>query len=131
MASAIKAVAKAPVILFDGLRNLVSGMGTPKDKRAGYSYIYSPTALAELDAMYATDWLAKKIIDIPPQDMTREWRTWQSQDAEEIYKTEKEFQVRTKVRKAMTLARLYGGAAIMIGDGASDPQKPLVPERFR
>jgi phage-related protein (TIGR01555 family) len=116
--------------LGDGLRNFVTGLGTRKDHTFGNQYFYVPMSMEQLDAAYAGDWLARKIIDIPPQDSTREWRTWQTDRAEQIYKIEKQFRVRSKVRKAQTLARLYGGAVIMIGDGASDAAIPLDMERF-
>jgi phage-related protein (TIGR01555 family) len=116
--------------LGDGLRNFVTGLGTRKDHTFGNRYFYVPMSMEQLDAAYAGDWLARKIIDIPPQDSTREWRTWQTDRAEQIYRIEKQFRVRSKVRKAQTLARLYGGAVIMIGDGASNSMLPLDMERF-
>jgi phage-related protein (TIGR01555 family) len=109
----------------DGMANLVSSVGTGKDKASQWSYTYTPIPLDQLEAAYATDWLARKIVNIPPKDMTREWRTWQADQAEDLYKTEEQFKVRTKVRKALTWARLYGGSAILIGDGSKELREPL------
>jgi phage-related protein (TIGR01555 family) len=109
----------------DGLRNLVSAVGTPKDKSANWSYAYSPLDAQTIDAMYASSWLSRKIIDIIPQDMTREWRTWQFDDAEDVYKLERTLKLRQKLKKALILGRLYGGGAILMGDGAADPTEPL------
>lgn len=109
----------------DGLRNLVSAVGTSKDKSANWSYAYNPLGTDQIDAMYASSWLARKIVDVVAQDMTREWRTWQTKYAEDIYKAEKKLKLRKKVKKAIILGRLYGGGAILMGDGAVDAEEPL------
>jgi uncharacterized protein len=116
--------------LFDGLQNFVSGVGTQKDKSANWTHVYNPLTRDQVDAIYSSDWLARKIVDIVAYDMTREWRTWQSDFAEDMYAAEKALRVRTLVRKALTYARLYGGSAIMIGDGSLNPSKPLVLDRM-
>lgn len=79
----------------------------------------------EIVAMYETDWLARKIVDIIPQDMTREWRTWQHKRAEALYDAEKQFRFRHRVRRGVTLGRLFGGGAILIGKGDKYPDEPL------
>jgi phage-related protein (TIGR01555 family) len=119
----------------DGLSNFASGLGGDRDKVAHWRHTYTPLSRGEIDSIYATDWLGRKIIDIPPQDMTREWRTWQAElrPAEDLYAAEKHFHLRTKVRQALTVARLHGGSAILIGDrsAARDPRKPLDLERVK
>lgn len=117
-------------VVADGLSNVVSSIGTPKDKAANYAWTINPITRDQIDATYAHDWLSRKIVDIPPKDMTREWREWESDKKEDIYRVEREFLIQSKVKKALTLARLYGGAAILIGDGAADPEKPLDLDRF-
>lgn len=119
------------VSLFDGLRNLVSGVGTSKDKSAAWSYVYVPLTTDQIDAMYASDWLARKIVDIIPADMTREWREWEAEQAEAIYAAERDFKLQSRIKHALTLARLYGGSAILIGDGASNPRLPLDVRKFK
>ena len=114
----------------DGLANFVSGIGTGKDKASQYTYTYTPLDQRTIEAAYATDWLARKIIDVLPQDMCREWRVWQWDKASDCYELEKELKVRTKVRRALKLARLYGGSAILIGDGSDRPEKPLDVEKI-
>lgn len=107
----------AVVKLFDGLRNVLSGLGTSQDKTVGAQY-YLPTIIRpDIDACYRGTWLGRKIHDVPPKDMTREWRAWQAEDGqiEQIENEEKRLQVTSRVRKALTLARLYGGSAIVMG----------------
>lgn len=116
--------------MYDGLRNLVSGLGTDKDKARHYTHTFEPLNPQQIHNMYASDWLSRKIIDIVPEDMCREWRTWQSKRAEDYYRAERQLRVRSRVEEALTAARLDGGAAILMGDGAKDPMKPLNVERI-
>lgn len=119
------------MIFLDTLQNLVSGVGTAKDKARGWRHVHRPLTQQEIEAAYAGDWLARKIVDVPPGDMTREWRTWQSDRAEDIYAAEKFFKIKSKVKRALILRRLHGGAAILIGDGSPNPEEPFEPDRMR
>lgn len=118
--------------LFDSLRNLVSGLGMTRGKTIGDTFGFETVLPPEAEAMYRGDWLARKIIDIIPADMTREWRVWQGEqdEQERLYAVETALGVRAKVAAALRWARLYGGAAILIGDGASDPRTPLDVSRI-
>ena len=73
----------------DGLANFVSGIGTGKDKASQYTYTYTPLDQRTIEAAYAVDWLARKIIDVLPQDMCREWRVWQWDKASDCYELER------------------------------------------
>lgn len=103
--------------ILDGLRNLLSGLGTSNDKQAAATWGLVIPSRQEIDASYRGTWLGRKVHDIPAKDMTREWRAWQADDdqIEAIEKEEMRLQLRIKCRKALTLARLYGGAAIFMG----------------
>lgn len=119
----------------DTLVNLQSGLGTEKDKS-----VYTTWAAVadldhgQLDAAYRHDGFARKIVDIPPDDSTREWRHWQA-EAKQIALIEKEERrlgLPQKVRYAMQMARLHGGAAIILGtDDSGDPAKPLDIEKVK
>lgn len=126
-----------PVRAGDGLQNVVTGMGTTQDKRA-YTTWSTPRLLSrhELENMYEGSWLAKKIVNIPADDMTREWVHFILDEANEtgdakngpqfrIEKAEKRFQVKAKVNEALRWARLYGGSVIVIGTKDGDLSKPL------
>ena len=60
----------------DSLTNLVSRMGTDRDK-ASHS-VYSGPILddAQIAAAYRGAWLPRKIVDIPALDSCRKWRNW-------------------------------------------------------
>lgn len=118
--------------LFDGLRNLVSGLGTRDDKQSFATFQLLMPSRMEIDACYRGTWLGRKVHDIPSKDMTREWRAWQAEDdqIEAIEKAETLLQLRIKCRRALTLARLYGGSAIMMGlpGKTSEPAPPTIPK---
>lgn len=123
----------AAVSFTDSLANLVTGLGTSRDKNHHSHFVMRPMLRHELDAAYFGDWLAGKIIDAPPDDMTREWRTWAGgpRNVGQMHNTEARLGVRHKVNRVMKMARLYGGAALLIGDGDPNPAKPLDPGRIK
>lgn len=109
----------------DGLINVVSGLGTSKSKRVNNQWTYGLLQdFATLDAAYQSNWIARKICDIPAEDMTREWRRVKSEGAEEIAIVEQQLLVVNQVQEATTWARLYGGAGILMITG-QDLTKPL------
>ena len=110
----------------DTLQNLVSGLFTAKDKASADTFVFAQLSPMELEAAYRGGGFARKIVDIPPFDMTRAWRNWQAEgpQIEAIEAEEKRLDIRRKVKRAMQLARVWGGAAIIIGYGDADPSQP-------
>ena len=111
----------------DSLTNLVSRMGTDRDKSA-HSYYAAPVLTDEqITFAYRGAWLPRKIVDIPALDSCRKWRNWQAKapQVEKIEGEEKRLNLRGKVLEARTKARLFGGAAILIGTGEKDLTLPL------
>lgn len=107
----------------DGFANFISGLGGADLKRQGNTYVPA-LVTPELEAAYRTSTWFGKIVDIPADDSTREWRTWQL-EKDQIGKVEAEERrlgVKDKVRQAQIWQRLYGGAAIIVGGlpGAND-----------
>jgi hypothetical protein len=113
----------------DRLVNLVTGLGTVgKDKNASTLHSLLLLTKDQLEAMYRSDWLPRKIIDIPAQDMTREWRGWQADEKaiEKLEEVERTMRVREKVYAALLRARLYGGAGLYLGLNRNErPELPL------
>lgn len=116
----------------DKLVNLVANLGTDRDKAAGSVYIAPTLTDNELINAYRGSWLPRKIINIPAQDATRKWRSWQAdkQQIEKLEALEKRLQLRSKVRSALIQARLLGGAALYIGTADRDTSLPLDPARL-
>lgn len=115
----------------DNLVNLVSGLGTERSKSAHSHFVPAFYTDAHLETVYRQNWLAGKIVDIPAEDATREWRAWQAEsgDITKIEAVERRHGVQLKVEKALKWSRLYGGACIYIGTNARDVMKPLNVER--
>lgn len=120
------------MFLFDRLSNLVSGLGTGKDKSAAQAFGLKLLGRDELDAMYRCDWLSRKIVDVVAFDATREWRLWQAAQSEidRIEREEQRLNLREKCTRALQFARLYGGSAIYLGTRNSDVGQPLDVERL-
>jgi phage-related protein (TIGR01555 family) len=109
----------------DGLINVITGMGNEKSKRSNNQWQLAMLGnWAELDACYQSSWIARKICDIPAEDMTREWRRIKSDGAEDVSKYEQKLLLPNLVQEAVTWARLYGGAGILMLTG-QDLTKPL------
>jgi phage-related protein (TIGR01555 family) len=116
--------------LFDTFTNFLSGLGVPgRDKLTAHRYIKQVWSRDQLEASYQSDWIARKAIQIPAQDATREWRAWQAEQdqIELIEETEDRLRVQLVLQDALIKSRLYGGCCILIGvDG--DMSKELDPE---
>jgi phage-related protein (TIGR01555 family) len=119
--------------MYDRLVNLVSGLGTSKDKAAGSSFLLALLDRTQLDAAYRGDWIARKIIDVPPFDETREWRDWQAEkpQIEALEKEEARVGLPFKVARARKRARLYGGSVLYMGVDQGQPEQPLNIEAVR
>ena len=119
----------AAIGLNDSLTSLVSRMGTDRDKASTVFYTHPVLSDEQILAAYRGSWLPRKIIDIPALDSCRKWRDWQadSDAIELIEKEETRLNVKGKILEALTKARLFGGAAIFIGTGDSNPQEPIDP----
>ncbi len=107
----------------DSLSNLAASLNAGKDKAAADSFFVFDLSRGQIDAMYRGDWLARKIVDIVPYDMVREWREWSGERAAvlAVEAAERRLNLRKTVQRALTLGRLYGGAAVIIGTGEENP----------
>ena len=117
--------------IVDNLVNLVSGLGTSRDKRSYTEFTHSDLGQAYLGTLYR-NWMFGKVVDIPADDMTRKWRTPVApslaiEDLERFTKVEKELKIRATVNEALKWARLYGGAAVIlnVNDGLGELVDPL------
>lgn len=114
----------------DNLENFVSQMGTPADKAYFTRWVTSTMGREQIVAAYKGDWIARKAVDIPADDATREWRAWQAERADitGIEELENSLHLQRKVMLADRRARAYGGAAIIIGVDVGQTQDELKPE---
>jgi phage-related protein (TIGR01555 family) len=120
----------------DSFTNLVAELGTGKDKRSWGAFTSRELNTVELEAMYENDWLSGKVIDIPVDDATRNWRTITApsigERIEEVRKAEEDLGVRVAFRDAQKWADLYKGAIIvMVTDGDTNVWEPLDPDTVK
>ena len=103
----------------DNLVSLISSLGQfGRDPAVSSQYAIDYTLnRGQLEAAYRGNWIARKCVDIPADDSTRQWRRWIAED-EQVTKlegAEKELHLRTRLRDAIKKSRLYGGAALVMG----------------
>jgi len=119
----------------DTLTNLVSGMNVlGQDKAANNQYSFTEIPFNQLENAYRSDWVAGKAVDIPAEDATSEWRSWNAtaEQISQLERCEQQIWVQAKVESALKKARLYGGGAIVIGiKGQEDVSLPIDLERIK
>lgn len=108
-----------PALLNDGIQSMVAQLGTDRDKASSVEYVAIEYADQQLETVYRTSWLARKIVTIPALDTFRAWRAWQAEKSmiELLEKEEARLKLRRKLVRAKALARLYGEAFIYFDIG--------------
>lgn len=80
---------------------------------------------ALLNSLYRTEWIARRIIDTLPQDMTKNWYELKSQlppDQMDLFATmERKTRLKEQINEGLTWGRLFGGAAgVIVIEGQED-----------
>ncbi len=117
----------------DSLINILSGLGTNRDKGSAAKFASSKFRLSstELGAMYRETSLSRKIVDTPAEDMVRKWRIFDGQglemeQIEELNQEQKRLQLKKHTFDALSQSRLYGGALLIpILEGTGGLDEPL------
>jgi len=127
-----------PVLLsaFDGYSNTLAFLG--EDSPLLSSGTYRRSGLTDntelLTTAYRENWIAKRIIDMPCEDMTRAWYRLSTSLPEEalhaLKRLEAKHSVKQEIANAIRWARLYGGAlALMVIRGEEQRlDLPLDPD---
>jgi hypothetical protein len=105
-------------LLGDSFKNLLAGLGVwGRDKAVSQEPTFCELSPRDLKNLYRGDWISRKIVDLPAYDSSRAWRMWQAdqKEVQALEEQEKVFGLQRKLMIAMTRARLYGGAAIVLG----------------
>lgn len=122
----------------DGLENVLTGMGVMgRDNRLGARYRWLRPSYRHLEIFHDASDIAKKVCDEIPQRATKKWLTHTipenkggSKLATELVKEDDRLEVKDKFRKAMSWARIYGGAQIlMVVDDGQELEMPLDLEK--
>lgn len=122
----------------DGWQNVMTGIGTARDKRthARFSGAMTFHGGEYLDELYAGDDVIARIVDLPAQEMTREWielKTGKDAEAAKgLVQRLDDLDLQSKTEEALTWARLHGGALMVLGvDDGKNPQEPLNEDTIR
>ena len=117
----------------DDLMNVISGLGTGRDKNVYNTFAVRHVTSAEVNAAYRSSGLTRKVHDIYPLEMTRSGRDWQTKgdELDALYAEETRLKVWPKLRLLAQRARLYGGGALLLGINRGAPSDPITAEQLR
>jgi hypothetical protein len=116
----------APTV-YDGWLNTLTGLGTDRDRRLGYS-LQARTELTDVDleVLYNEEWLARRIVELlPGQSLRKEptglsdaqWKEWHAVNRHELYP-------HGVFLQGLYTGRLFGGALILVGFERGNPTDP-------
>lgn len=121
----------------DGWMNVFTGAGVQgRDKREATVWSASGGVTlpdATLMDIYRCDGFAKRVIDLPANDMTRQWFTVDGDSEGLAVKALDDLNARGVFTSALKWSRLYGGSLIVMGvdDGSQDLAQPLNEDGIR
>lgn len=122
----------------DGWVNVLTGYGTERDKRTHARFAGARPIISRqfLDELYAGSDVVARIVDLPAEEMTREWIDLRVGDGPEVAKAMlqrlEDLDLQTKTEEALRWARLHGGAVMLLGvDDGQTPDKPLREDGIR
>ena len=111
----------------DGYSNAAAFLGDQSPLIASGTFHRSQLTSQQelLTVTYRESWLAKRIIDMPSEDMTRAWYSLSTSLPEDalhrLYRLEAVHSVKQEITNAIRWARLYGGSiALMVIRGDED-----------
>ena len=125
--------ASAQQTALDGYTNAAAFLGDNSEllSTGGFQRGCLTSDVEQLTAAYRESWLAKRIIDMPAEDMTRAWYSLStSMDPGSLHalsRLEARHSVKQELTNAIRWARLYGGSlALMVIRGEEDQlDRPL------
>lgn len=119
----------------DRWANASTGLGTSRDKRMGTSWARAYNISANQDFLinfFIGNDLARKIVEIPAEEATREWAHISVQDdngkqiSTAVMQKLRDLGAQKAFADALALARLFGGSAILLGvDDGKGQDEPL------
>jgi len=118
----------------DGWQSLLSSYGTRRDPSEAITPQHDRELQREqVEAVYRADGIGRRIVDLPAEEMTREWVSIQGDGGEERQQDLSDLQAKQRFNKALRWAGLYGGAVMvmLIDDGVADLDQPLNENAIR
>jgi len=122
----------------DGWSNIITGLGhETRDKRMFGTVAAAPMfGEAFLSELYSGDGMAKRIVDLPVKEQTREWIRFSSDSPSEqnkgVLQALQVLGAQRAIREGLAWGRLYGGAIVLLGaDDGRQLWQPLQTDRIR
>ncbi len=119
----------------DGWSNVFSGAGVAgRDKRVSTRYLASQLLDDKtLSDLYRSEGIASRVVDLPANDMVREWFRVDGDTDGLIVKYLDDLHVRNEFVRALKWSRLFGGGLIVMGidDGQELMVEPLKEEAIK
>lgn len=117
----------------DGWTNVYTGLSSVRDSDASTYYkANSRVDRNQLEQLYRSDGLARKVVDVIPDDMLRRWISISGDASNEFMALLDRVQFKTILSRLLRYARLYGGAlAVAIVDDGSEINEPLNPNGIK
>lgn len=132
MTNEIDSHTKNMILKLDGWSNVLTGLGRQgKDKRTGMRAKWTRLGWEEVEAIYACDDKATKIVDYPVDEAFRKRPVFKQkeQDADfnqNLWDYIKEFKGYPKLMQSAKWGRLYGAGFLILGiDDGQDPDQPV------
>lgn len=121
--------ASAATNVNDGLQNMVTRLGTSRDPAQYNRFTLRTWNQKDYDTAYR-NWMVKKCVDIPVDDVFRKDRYIVVEDNESekidaFYDLEDLLGVKSKMAEAAKLGRLYGGALLILGTADANWGEPI------
>jgi phage-related protein (TIGR01555 family) len=123
-------------INYDNWANPKSGWGSNKSPMARTQFIPNTIIDRSLaESLYQFNWLARNIIEIIPEEATREWIKIVIDDPkinEQLLMRMEEFDIQQLFEEGFVLSRLYGGSIIVLGvDDGLNIEEPLNEDNIK
>jgi phage-related protein (TIGR01555 family) len=100
----------------DSLKNLVTGMGTDKDKRSYSTFTRKAQSdVGTIDTVIVDDDILHNIVYLPAKDMTREWIDLQGEDGSKVEQELQRIKAQRAFYEAIAWQRAYGTSLIVVG----------------
>jgi phage-related protein (TIGR01555 family) len=121
------------VIRSDSWRNVLTGKGTNSDKRTSTTYGAGPRISDQtLANLYRSNGICRKIIDVPANDMTRNWMKITGDDDDEVLQHLETIKTKSRTNKGIKWSRLFGAGIVLMGiDDGGSLEEPVNEDNIR
>ncbi len=119
-----------------GLLSQVGALGADKRLARRFNIDNPLQSQQELEDLYSGDDMIARIVELVPNEMTREWIEFKTdgdpEQAKKVMTWLEDLQVAQRLNTALIQARLYGGSVTVLGvDDGLPSNQPLQPKKIK